>query len=267
MAKGWAFKYPGTVEDAQQEFSLGVSIGKLGIATSDNRPPRLVVDSIVCGLNARCHIPERSILPTAKEVLRSFPLQNHSGPLAGFSLDVKSAHKRIVLHPSERGLVGFSLNGDIYFHYVAPFGATFSASWWSGLGGWMLRLFHHLIWWPHCGLLYVDDFLFYMAAQSMPLAATLCCIFCQLTQIPISWRKSELGSQISWIGWNFNFRAGTEQIPESKIQKLKQYIQQLLQSSRCTRKQLKKNDWFAHVDYPAFSTFAYLDSLFIFRPV
>ena len=104
----------------------------------------------------------------------------------------------------------------------------------------MLRLFHHLIWWPHCGLLYVDDFLFYMAAQSMPLAATLCCIFCQLTQIPISWRKSELGSQISWIGWNFNFRAGTDQIPESKIQKLKQYIQQLLQSSGCTRKQLEK---------------------------
>ena len=128
-----------------------------------------------------------------------------------------------------------------YIFIMSPrFGATFYASWWSGLGGWMLRLFHHLIWWPHCGLLYVDDFLFYMAAQSMPLAATLCCIFCQLTQIPISWRKSELGSQISWIGWNFNFRAGTEQIPESKIQKLKQYIQQLLQSSRCTRKQLKK---------------------------
>ena len=224
--------------------------------------------------------PERSILPTAKEVLRSFPLQNHSRPLAGFSLDVKSAHKRILLHPSERGLVGFSLNSDIYFHYVAPFGATFSAPWWSGLGGWMLRLFHHLIWWPHCGLLYVDEFLFYMAAQSMPLAATLfymaaqsmplaatlCCISANLP------RSRSVGTNPNWalrlvgLGGTLIFEQAQSksQNPNSKVEAIYSAafaIQQMHQ------KTTEKNDWFAHVDYPAFSTFAYLDSLFIFRPV
>lgn len=85
--------------------------------------PAMTVD--ICGLNARCFIPERSTLPTAKEVLRSYPLRGTSEALSGFSLDIKSAHKRIVLHPTERGLVGFSLNGDIYFYNVTPFGATF----------------------------------------------------------------------------------------------------------------------------------------------
>lgn len=55
--------------------------------------------------------------------------------LSGFSLDIKSVHKRIVLHPDERGLVGFSLDGDLYFYLVTPFGATFSASWWSWVAG------------------------------------------------------------------------------------------------------------------------------------
>ena len=59
LSKGFIFKYPGTVEQAQQEFPMGVSVGKLGIATSDSRPSRLVVDSSICRLNSRCVIPEK----------------------------------------------------------------------------------------------------------------------------------------------------------------------------------------------------------------
>ena len=240
LEKGWVFKYSGTLEQAQQEFPNGVSVGKLGIAKSDSRPPRLVVDSSICGLNSRCKIPERSTLPTAKEVLRSYPLRQSSRPLAGFSLDIKSAHKRVVLHPEERGLVGFSLNQDIYFYYVTPFGATFSAAWWSRVGGWILRCLHHLIWWSHCGFLYVDDFLFFMDAQAMPLAAALCCIFCQITRIPVSWRKSELGSVVTWIGWQFNFRAGVITLPRPKLEKIKSYLAELRRSRKTTRKLLEK---------------------------
>ena len=169
LSKGF-FKYPGTLEQAQQEYPMGVSVGKLGIATSDSRPPRLVVDSSICGF---CVIPEKSTLPSAKELIRSFPLRGSSQLLSGFSLDIKSAHKRIVLHPEERGLVGFSLDGELYFYLVTPFGATFSASWWSRLGGWLLRTFHGLI----CEMLYVDDFIFFMASQIMPSMGTMLSIF------------------------------------------------------------------------------------------
>ena len=132
----------------------------------------------------------------------------------GFSLDVKAAHKRIVLHPDECGLVCFSLEGQLFFYRVTPFGAVFSAFWWARLGGLILRIFHHLIWLSHAGFSYVDDFLFFMEANMMPLSATLLCIFCQLLEIPISWKKTAMHSSIDYMllglasvvclqGWGF----------------------------------------------------------------
>ena len=121
VKQGWVYKFQGSIDDAKQHFSH-VAIGRLGVAFSDSHPPRLVVDSSVCGLNDRCKIPERTTLPSAKDVIRCFPLRNNSRELSGFSLDVKSAHKRVVLKESEQGLLGFSLNDSLYFYRVCPFG-------------------------------------------------------------------------------------------------------------------------------------------------
>ena len=56
--KGWVYKYPGTLADAQVEFGEKLSVGRLGLALSGTRPPRLVVDSSICGLNSQVEIPE-----------------------------------------------------------------------------------------------------------------------------------------------------------------------------------------------------------------
>ena len=53
----WVEEFHGTLEDAQMRWPKGVAIGKLGLALSDSRPPRLVLDSTVCGVNGRCVIP------------------------------------------------------------------------------------------------------------------------------------------------------------------------------------------------------------------
>ena len=39
--KGWVFPFEGTLQDAQQQYPLGVALGKLGIAHSDGRPPSI----------------------------------------------------------------------------------------------------------------------------------------------------------------------------------------------------------------------------------
>ena len=111
VKQGWVMPFEGTLEDAQVRWPAGVAIGKLGLALSDHRPPRLVVDSSVCGVNGRCTLPEKSTLPTARDILRSYPLRNHNNPLLGFTLDIKSAHKRIAVQPSRRGLLGFQFQG------------------------------------------------------------------------------------------------------------------------------------------------------------
>ena len=91
--RSWVFQCPGSLEDAQQEFPLGVSIGKTRNCHQCHLPPRLVVDNSVSGLNARCWIPEHSTLPSAEDLLRCWPVREHSDDLGGFSLDIKAAHK------------------------------------------------------------------------------------------------------------------------------------------------------------------------------
>ena len=240
VQEGWAFPFDGSLEEAQDRWPVGVSIGKLGIAHSEGRSPRLVLDNSICGLNSRCHIPERSTLPSIKDVVRSYPIRQVDDSHLGFSLDVKAAHKRIVLLEEEQGLVGFSFQQRLYFYRVAPFGATFSASWWSRLGGFLLRLIHFLVWVSHVGLLYVDDFLFYQSRFAMPLSAAMICILAQITGIPISWAKCELGPTIHWIGWRIHLSSGFIEIPLSKIEKMLRYIKTLLSNSRTSKSNLEK---------------------------
>ena len=239
VKQGWVYKFDGSIGDAKQFFP-NVAIGRLGVAFSDSRPPRLVVDSSVCGVNDRCKLPERTTLPSAKDVIRCFPLRNNPRELSGFSLDIKSAHKRVVLRESEQGLLGFSLNGDLYFYRVCPFGATFSAFWWQRLGAWLLRFFHQVVWIPHASWLYVDDYLWLQHRDILPLVATFLALICRILNVPISWKKTELDASIHWIGWTFHFSAGYIEIPSEKRTKLLQYIQQLLRHSRIPRTYLEK---------------------------
>ena len=237
---GWVYPFHGTVEEAQEFFSGNLAVGRLGVATSDSRPPRLVVDSSICGVNDRCVIEERATLPSAKDVMRCYPLRRCSQPLCGFSLDIKSAHKRIVVKESEQGLLGFTLQNQLYFYRVCPFGATFSAFWWQRLGGFLLRFLHRLVWWPHSGFLYVDDFLFILEERSSPLAVCIICILCQVLHIPVSWKKCELGRQLTWIGWSFHIFAGYIEIPSSKLERLTRHLHDVLKSSRTHKKPLEK---------------------------
>jgi hypothetical protein len=240
LEKGWIYKYPGSLEDAQLEFGDKLAIGRLGLALSETRPPRLVVDSSICGVNNRCSIPERSTLPSAQDIMRVYPLRNTADSLMGFSLDIKSAHKLVVIRESDRGLLGFTLDGAIYFYKVAPFGATFSAYHWTRLGSFILRCIHFLLWWSHAGFLYVDDFFFIFPEKVAWVMASLCCILAQVLNIPISWRKTEFGPRVQWIGWQFHVTAGYISLPQNKIDKLAAYISTMQKSSKTSKKSLEK---------------------------
>ena len=239
LDQGWVFEFKGTLEEAKAAYPH-IAIGKLGVAFSDTRPPRLVVDSSVCGVNNRCTIPERTTLPTAKDVVRCYPLCNSNHELAGFSLDIKSAHKRICVKESEQGLLGFTLGSKIFFYRVCPFGATFSAFWWQRLGGWILRFFHQIIWLVHAAWLYVDDYFWIQRKDILPLTSTTMAMLCRCLNIPISWRKCELSHTVHWIGWTFHIAAGFIALPEPKRQKMQKYIDKLLASHRVKRPDLEK---------------------------
>ena len=167
-----------------------------------------MLDSTVCGVNPQSKIPEKSFLPTAKDVIRAYPLRNSNGQLSGVSFDVKSAHKQMAVHPKYRGLLCFQFRGRIYYYKVCPFGAVVSAHFWSRLGGAFQRLFHRICYLPHASFLYVDDLLMFQETQIIGLSAAVIAILCMLTRLPVSWKKCEIGYTIVWIGWEFHIRAG-----------------------------------------------------------
>ena len=237
--EGWVEVFDGSIGDAQLRWPAGVAVAKLGFATSERRPPRLVVDSSICGLNFKCTIPEHGTLPSIKDVCRCYPLRENRRHLGCLSLDVKSAHKCIVVKHTERGLLGFNLDGKLHFYRVAPFGAVFSASWWGRLSGFLMRICHKLILIKHCGWIYVDDFLLMQDAQILPLTACFLVIFCQALNIPLSWKKCELGSEVKWIGWTINAKVGIIRLPEEKGERLLNLIQQLLANPRTSRKHIE----------------------------
>ena len=101
---GWVAEFQGTIEEAQAFFPDGLAIGKLGLALSDSRPPRLVLDSTICGVNPQSQIPEKASLPTARDVIRAYPLRQTNKSMSGVSF-VKSTHKQMAVHPRYRGLL------------------------------------------------------------------------------------------------------------------------------------------------------------------
>ena len=207
---------------------------------SDSRPPRLVLDSSICGVNAQCCMPEHSTLPTAADVIRCYPLRNSQEPLDCFSIDIKSAHKRIAVAAEDRGFLGFQFRGKLFFDRVCPFGAVFSAHYWSRLAGALLRLWRRISWLSHASFLYVDDFFMFQCAKMLPVSACMICALNILCHVPISWKKCEIGPCIRWIGWLFDVRTGIVYIPADKQEKLHQLVQKLLQSSQQSRKTLEK---------------------------
>ena len=141
---------------------------------------------------------------------------------------------------------------NIYFYKVCPFGATFSAHWWSRLGGFLLRLAHRLLFLPHIGLLYVDDFVFVQDAKVLPLSAAFLVLFFRAINLPISWKKCEISHTITWIGWKFNFYSGLVSIHPDKQKKLMELINSLLNHNRVPLKVIQKSCGSCNVAHTTF---------------
>ena len=191
-----------------------VAVGKVNIVKAPGRAARLVIDNSVCNTNQNCTVPEQFSLPSLQDIQAAYPLREDSEPVAGFSLDVKGAHKTALVREQDRGLLGLRQQERLFFYKVCPFGATFSSHWFSRLGGFFTRCLHLLIWISHVLMLYVDDLFFWQNEKVLPLSAASC------FRIPLSWRKLQLGPAITWIGWEINFGAGCFTLPEAKRIKL-----------------------------------------------
>ncbi|CAE7841036.1 unnamed protein product [Symbiodinium sp. CCMP2592] len=111
-------------------------------------------------------------------------------------------------------------------------------------------------------MLYLDDLLLWQNSRVLPLRSSLVLAFCSCFNIPLSWRKLQMGPSLTWIGWQIDFSAGCYTLPEAKRLKLLSQVEDCLRHRLVSRKQLDKLlgllQWILH-GLPALRIHAYLD--------
>ena len=118
IANNWIVETGLSIAEAREKWPLGIAVGKLNVVFAEGKELRLVLDSTVCQVNTRCHLPERLSLPMASD--------GHSRSV-GASIDFKAAHKQAQVRPEEHGLLPFAFQEKLYRYRVCHFGGRFSA--------------------------------------------------------------------------------------------------------------------------------------------
>lgn len=204
--QGFAAWLPGGLLEAKQLFGEAVAAGKLGLVKKEGSAPRLVGDSTVSHANSLCRIAERIELPSLQDVKQFLSRYPHN-EWCGFLLDVSKAHKRVKIAPKERGYSLFAVidhEGKRHWVYykTCHFGCSWAAYWWARVSGAFLRVAHKVLFEQHFLAMYVDDALALFHRSSAPLCASILLCLSVAINLPLSWKKIRLGTEIKWIGWD-----------------------------------------------------------------
>ena len=231
IQSGWVIPFHGNASDAARHWPAGTAIGKLNIVSAEGKDPRLVLV---------CKVPERVSLPNALDVQRTFLHNDKHGNFVGLSLDFKAAHKCVKVHSKEQGCLLFQVQSNLYHYTVCHFGAKFSAYWWQRVGGQFLRVVRTLLrQHGHKAWLYVDDLLAMLAQASWQQQVIIITFFISAINAPISWKKAQLGSRITWCGWTFHLDIEALRLVEGKLSKLREQLAKLARSKKIPRKHLE----------------------------
>ena len=138
VAEGFVAPVPGGLPALRQQFGQ-VAVGKLGVVLAEGRSPRLVVDSSVSNVTANTSIPNHMLLPKISDLMDSGPREFSREQLIQLTLDVSKAHRRILIHPDDRGLLCFHVGDRLYQCLCLNFGARASGWYWGRVAGLMVR--------------------------------------------------------------------------------------------------------------------------------
>ena len=242
---GYVTHIPGGLQEIKARWGTRVAVGRLAVATHPTRNPRLVLDSSVCGVNtaAAASIPEKTFNPSLAD-LRSAHTLGHAQQTTLLSIDIKAAHKRIRVHEQDQGYLAFSYRTagrEYWYTYnVTHFGGTFSAWYWSRLGGALLRLLHRVLYCRHTAVLYVDDFLFLFDSPTALLQSAIVLATLHYLSVPISWSKLQFSSSVSWIGWQIDSFQDLVSVPPAKVKRIVDLLVHVTSSKRVSRKALEQ---------------------------
>ena len=84
----------------------GFAVGRLSVARTDRRDPRLCLDSTIAHVDAKVWIEEKSFNPCVEDIT-SAKVISHPSEGVGLTIDVSKAHKRLRIREDEWGAIFF----------------------------------------------------------------------------------------------------------------------------------------------------------------
>ena len=160
---------------AQKHWPGRIAVGRLH-AVRQGDDVRVCLDGTSSGANPASVILESKRHPGIHDLeacwaaaLAECDGGNRAPEQVALKLDVRKAHKRILVEECDRGLTLFMFDSVLRFYLVFTFGLRAASHWWGLQGAALLRLVHHFIYARHTGMLYEDDFLFLLVASVAPL--------------------------------------------------------------------------------------------------
>ena len=238
VAAGFIAKIPGGLSELQATYTT-TAVGKLGLVQAEGRSPRLVVDSSISNVTSNTVIPNHMLLPRIEDVISCAPTSFSLDETIQLSLDVSKAHRRILIHPEDRGLLCFHAQDSLYQCKTLNFGARASGWYWGRLAGLMIRSTHAILGHGHALWQYVDDLLCWIDRKTAPLWASLVIVLFQALGIPLSWHKSQLAMNITWIGWDISTSLWVVRLPDDKRAKIFALLESLASTSTASLKDLQ----------------------------
>jgi len=222
-------------EEAKSRFGtrfVVASLGALVKRTTDEgeRVIRLLFDGTRdVPLNAAIRVRDQEIPPGAPDLKRLLRAQA-DWPSTPFGLvaDVKDAHRAIVVHRSDRHLLGCRArpDGPIYFMKRGTFGVASASYWWGRLAAALLRLLYRIVpertlFW---GMVLADDFKFEAAGPDFVEVLLLVVLTAEVLGVPWSWGKLRGGTDFTWVGYQHQLREHALGLSESRAAWLRGWL-------------------------------------------
>ena len=155
------------------------AVGRLSVARTENRDPRLCLDSTIANVNAKNQIEEKSFNSCVEDIA-SAKVVSHSSEGVGLAIDLtncSSTEASSTTTQCDALARNSALHGGAALEQCSYASATSSFSF-STVGG--------------CTS---NDFLFRLEATTWPPMATCICCFLHLLGCPFSWHNVALGRQ------------------------------------------------------------------------
>lgn len=241
IAQGWMEKWHGGLEAASARWGDLVAVGKLAVVEENGKDPRLVGDSTAAGVSPVARFPNRMKHPRLRDLRRGLRrCRRRGGKWVAVTLDVKAAHKRMLVRESDAGLSFFRVGEELFRYMVCHFGASWSAFWWGRVSGLLVRLLHRILGSDHVALSYVDDTVIFVREDKGYQVAALAAVFFELLGAPLSYHKLAVGKIVEYIGFWVDAGRFSLGVSDAKSEKLRGFLGTLRQGDRVDRGKLEQ---------------------------